>query len=328
MISRVCIDSRALTEPDALDDRRDAHARIARDYQRFATLQLLNPIDARELAAAIAAADRDVAEIWAHLLKSLGLSRVTMIDRSPEGASTRSHLENSTLIPAFADKIDLVLGGETASRHWDGAPELTTARRFDRSRAMTRADELDREPTYEKGSDRERIWTERWLPLARLSTEVWVCSPYLFANAKNFPEIDYRLGHVTWLLEHLRESLPRTGQTRVTLIGGAPDYDIEDAVLHLRRSIPERTWPGSLVLYTAPWKLPDEGIYGPHDRHIRFSCGAAFDVPSDFDRLRKKKIGEEQGYKCHFIGQGPSLDILKSVEDGVMQRATMKVVHQ
>lgn len=325
MIRLLGVDSRALGEPSDAERRGDAHRRLAREVRRYCALRLLGPADAADLLEKVKSADDDVREIWGHLLKDLGTSRIFMVRDNPNPAPLGALLEVGNVPSGLEHLVDVLLGSSTVSKTWAGAPELTSVERFDLSHTIEGARRLHAEPTYPQGTSREKIWNDQWRRPAQLSNEAWICSPYLFGKDSFTPGERHRLAHVVWLLDRLHESMPAQEAT-VHLLAAQGDYAVADVATALRRSRFHRERPGTLNVHLAPWRPQvragdGEDFYGPHDRHIRFSCNAAFDVPSDFDRLRHETIREAQGYKCHYLGPGPSLRILQEVELAVVGHA-------
>ena len=325
MIRLLSVDSRALDEPSDEERRGDAHRRLAGEARRYCALRLLGPADAADLFERVKSADEDVREIWGHLLKDLGTSRIFMVKDNPIPASLRALLEAGGVPDGLEHLVDILLGSSTVSKTWAGDPELTSVEQFDLSRTITIARRLHDEPTYPQGTLREKIWDDQWRRPAQLSNEAWICSPYLFGKDRFNPSDERRLDHVVWLLDRLHAAMPAKG-AMVHLYAAKWAYALEDVAAVLRRSSFCEERPGSLSIHIAPWRpeVPSGGgedFHGPHDRHIRFSCNVAFDVPSDFDRLRHDAIREAQGYKCHYLGPGPSLRILQDVELGVLDHA-------
>lgn len=332
MIAQISVDSRALSEPSDVGDRLDAHARLTREFLRFAALRLLGPEDETELRIQFHA-DPEVGEMWKRLFKDLGdVNRLLRDPAHMRSETMREWCDRGELPEDIRDLVDLVVASERAewNHPGDGLPELATAKRFDLSHTLHRIRELADEMTYEKGTPRDVIWKERWAPLARLSTEVNICDPYLFGEKAFDPKKRDRIRHVTWLLDRLHDVLP--GGATVRLFTARGSYDMKDVGDHLSRSRFCRERPGALHIFI--WKernrrrsqertesSEEDLIWGPHDRHIRFSCGVATDVPAGFDKLRNPQIVAEQGYKCHFIGPGKTLNILTDVEVDVAKHA-------
>lgn len=323
MIAQVWVDGRTLAEPIDANYRFEAHRRIARDFLKFGALRFLEPKDMADLKEHIRRSDPQIREMWTILLKRLDECNRVLVDWT-QSVPMRESLEQGALPANISDLVDLLLASESTPVSTTGderVPELTTSRRFDLSRTMTRLRDFDDEPTYAKETSREVIWQERWKPLAKLSRSVWICDPYLFGRAAIGPEDGWRIAHVNWLLDRLNEVMPRADDVQVHLFAAKGAYDMKQVEEHLRRSAYCRTRPGSLSIFVAEWRLPDDGFWGPHDRHIRFSCGAAVDVDSGFDPLRRRAIRDLQGYKCHFIGPGKSLSVLTQVEESVAANA-------
>lgn len=324
MIAQISVDSRSLSEPGDVDDRLDAHLRLTREFLKFGALRLLGPQDDTELKSRISLADPQVGEKWEKLLKDLyDVNRVLMDPSRTRSESMREWCDRGELPEDIRDLVDLVVASEDIewNHPGEGLPELVAAKRFDLSHTLQGIRDLDDEMTYEKETPRSVIWEERWAPLAKLSTEVNICDPYLFGKDPFDAKKRDRIGHVTWLLDRLHDVLP--SEAAVRLFAAKGYYDMRDVGEHLRRSRFCRERPGALHVFTWTQKKNfwGEGIWGPHDRHIRFSCGAATDVPAGFDRLRKNKIEADQGYKCHFIGPGKSLSTLIAIEEDVEKHA-------
>lgn len=256
---------------------------------------------------------------WRKFVQRLGgdYNRIWIDDPSREG-SVRQFCETGRT--EELDKIvDLVVTGVDVvgdRRGFTGSnppPELAELRAVHQSETIQRLSAARDNPTWPSGSDRTLIWARDFAPLVRLSAEeVTVLDGYLLdgLNPKTYQRVG--IEHVTWLLDRLDEDLPAGAQVRLfATLSGFSKSDVEEA---LRSTMYCRSRPGRLHLYLAPWSAFDDKK-APHDRHIRFSCGAAIDVNAGLDRFReyqrhgaesRTEIRDVGGYKCHYIGPTPS----------------------
>ncbi len=202
----------------------------------------------------------------------------------------------------------------------DAAPEIATAVAVEETRAIRRLQALLANPRAPRGSDREALWHEVFEPLAEGSTSAVVLDHYLFGRAWDLSARDFltrqRAEHVTWLLRRLDTAMA-PGAT-VRLIGECP------------RRHPRADAAGTAQLLKAMWQPPTSGRLGnveavvteqdlvsrfPHDRHIRFSSGAAVTITAGFDRLRDEQLWDRDGTAWSYAWHPDALADLAGAEE-------------
>lgn len=318
-----------MNEPGDDRLRLATHRRIVENFRNFGLLRLLGPDDANDLLGYIHGAERQIGILWCHLIKDLGqINRVKLDQASPLPSPMREYLESGTLPERLAQLADVVIASENLApqAEWPARPELAPASGFDLSETMTMFRDLRNDETEIQGTSREDIWERRLRGVTRLSSEVWICDPYLFGkNSFDISVAPKRLRHLRWLLTELAEGLESTGNQApaIHLLTARREYDPLVATTFLAQLSALQNWTGSLdvTFYT-----PTPDFKGPHDRHIRFSCGVAFNVPAGFDRLRSGTVKDDEGYKWHFIGPGNSLERLISIEQAIQQHGATTTV--
>ena len=155
--------------------------------------------------------------------------------------------------------------------------------------------------SYPKTTKRDQIWRELLEPFVRVSNHVYIFDKYLFsALAETSDE------HVNWLLTQLdRDMSPGSA---VTLIGARaiPDdrggYKISsyasEAEDMLRDYLPYKFANLTSVQVLLAPSVRQRDMH--HDRHIRFSAGAAFEFPSGFDRLGYPNLRDNFGFTYRY----------------------------
>lgn len=168
--------------------------------------------------------------------------------------------------------------------------EIVTGGTLSRSARLDAAQSLAVREVYEKGRNRESIWTDLFRPLAMRSKRIVLFDRYAFAelhrrNAANnsLPE------HLEWLLTKLDASAQ---QGALVKIFGSTGYGSGGSQVpadpNITAELLSRRWRSrsgrlsGVELVT----LPSISAF-PHDRHAMFGDTTGLELPSGLDRLAK-----------------------------------------
>lgn len=271
--------------------------------------------EAVELVAAIrwgSALPQDARKRWVEVLMHLRkTNRITV--RKPDApplASVRD-LDDlclqwgaATDVAVVAAEVGEVLG---AAAEAGRRPEVATASTLDDCRVIRRIRSLAEEATAAYGSDRERFWGDVLEPLATGARQVTVVDRYLFKSLWDLDSEKYwtrgwQGEHLTWLLQRI-DSVSESG-AEVRLVGAWNPGVYPAMTATSTADALKAAWApagaGRLAKVTVTLASPARGVDFPHDRHIRFSTGAALMLGAGFDRLREKKIWDQDGLNWQY----------------------------
>lgn len=182
--------------------------------------------------------------------------------------------------------------------------EITTAASLSKSRQFERLESLREDGTFPAGTHREDVWDTLFKPLTQVSKQITIFDRYLYNRL--WERADPRGDtpeHLIWLLQHINEDIPSNGE--VILIGEAGKHpkrssdlpaDPQRILDYLSESIRnqfDRIGAVELNVYSGREKMH-------HDRHIRFSTGHAFELPSGFDRFATLKLGDSVSFSYRY----------------------------
>lgn len=149
-------------------------------------------------------------------------------------------------------------------------------------------------------SPREAFWRDVLRPLARSSKVVTIIDQYLLGglwhrNERRPQSYRWRPEHVVWLLENLDRTAPPG--TQMELLTVVEDSDARSQKAEAAASLVREFWDRSRGGRLDRVRLSVVGTRRgfPHDRHIRFSSGAAITVDAGLDRLREPRIWDQSG---------------------------------
>ncbi|WP_210493654.1 hypothetical protein [Patulibacter sp. SYSU D01012] len=202
--------------------------------------------------------------------------------------------------------------------------------------------ELADRGVLEHGASRDDFFKQVLLPVALLSRRVVVVDQYLFGNVcwhhDNRPRsARWDSEAVVWLLRWLDRVLQPGAE--VVLMGASGGQrnprDAADAAAMIT-DLWQPAANGQIArvdVVTGPWRQGD--VRMPHDRHIRFSAGAAVKSLPGFDRLGRSTVQDEDGMGWQYHWKPSSLKEMreaeKRIEDGrqsttasVLSRGTLR----
>lgn len=168
-------------------------------------------------------------------------------------------------------------------------------------------------------SPRDVFWRDVLRPLARSSKVVTVVDQYLLGGLWHRSDrrpnsYRWRPEHVVWLLENLDRTAPPGAQ--VELLTVVEDSDARsqkaEAAAQLVREFWNRSHGGRLDRVRLSVVGTRRGF--PHDRHIRFSSGAAITVDAGLDRLREPRIWDQSGMAWGYKWRKEALTPLRDRE--------------
>ncbi len=150
---------------------------------------------------------------------------------------------------------------------------------------------------FPKGANRDRVWQELLEPFARVSNHVYIFDKYLFAALADTSD-----EQMNWLLPGLDKAMPSGSAVTLIAARGIPGDRGEEKVSSfpreaeymLRDYLPDK-YPNlsSVQVLLAP-SVRQRDMH--HDRHIRFSAGAAFELPSGFGPLGYRQLRDNFGF--------------------------------
>ncbi len=199
-------------------------------------------------------------------------------------------------------------------------PDVATATAATQAPDLRRIQDLEAEPFVANGTPREGFWRDVLAPVASGATSATVLDRYLFQSALDLAAGQpwtrgWRGEQLGWLLKHLDDVMAPGAEVR--LVGqsptryGALDADeTAEAVYDAWQPSPSgRLAAVELVLAPAT-----SGSAFPHDRHIRFSSGAAVGITAGFDRLRAEAILDDDGMAWSYWWHPNTLQALEVKE--------------
>lgn len=320
MIARIAIDSRSIVElleqaPRNVIGRHGELTEVLRDH---GVLLFTCQQDTEELKSAIAKQPMDVRLLWIETLKVLSGSGRWRPSRPALQKATSGLFDSGTYPRELRSQVDLVVVGMEVAEAvgfeqagfgvLSSGLELVMPDVVQHCRTIQQIRDLQRLGNFPAGTARGSIWPLLFGPLAGASSEATILDRYLMKGLADYQGCPG--DHVTWLLKNLDESA--SGQVHVRLLAEIPEPSRRGARSGLGTpSTAEfeqrlRTWLSRLHLakvdlriVLAPWSISNER--GPHDRHLRFSCGSAVGVEEGFDRLKGETVWGVDGlsWKLH-----------------------------
>lgn len=336
MIARVALDSEALLdfkeEPRRAANAQSGLIEVLNEYGYF---ELLGVPDQTALFDAISRLDPTLSDLWIQALKDLNtLNRV----KEGDGRTTMSALCSAEDLPTDLEGLlDLVVIRESLA-NLRGIPTETGYAKRDLEPEVSLTDSVRRTSTvqglrnqrsrgsYAKGEAREKVWSEVLEPAAALSTDATILDRFflthLLTNGKGGRD------HHDWLLRKLNESMQPGASIRVIselpVVGNAAAgmralrMDTGKAKQILGDALAPLFGKGNtteLHIVLAPW-LP-RWKNGPHNRHIRFSCGVALCTSEGLDYLDQPELPSpftwQAATSAHWLGE------LRSAEGVILQ---------
>jgi hypothetical protein len=334
MIGRVALDT------DALLDHRDqgrgamnTHRELVDVLTSFGYLELLGPDDASALFDAIYQLDSEKHALWSKAILALhSLNRVRTGDLN---GTTRDASAIEPLPEPLRSTIDLLVVSnrvaqgrqplmEDGFESRPGEPERTLADSIRHCRTIERLRTMHEHGNFAQGASRQTVWDELFVPPARLSTEATLLDRYFLEHLFNDRKREPR-DHAEWLISSMDRDLA-SGSTVRLLCGWPSDRDrnapIDKVTLtsRLRDHLGPILGSGRLdgvTVVLARW--PTRKGDGPHNRHLRFSCGFAITSQEGFDRLDSSRIVGIDGFSWGAITSTQLLADLQAREDIILK---------
>ncbi|GAA3917694.1 hypothetical protein [Microbacterium invictum] len=164
--------------------------------------------------------------------------------------------------------------------------ELCTVRDLSRSSTLQALRDLDADAHLSFGGVRKEFWAQVLEPLAVRSRTVHIVDRFIFRRLdQNSSERDHVL---PWLITRLGQ-LDNNDGIEVTLTSDDAEGFTPEEGLRLLRPWFQSGNLKFIEVVTAPRNDL------PHDRHIRFGCGAAILLPAGFDRLARADVRARDG---------------------------------
>jgi len=333
MITRSVIDARAIRE--LLDQSPRAsfrsHADVTQVLREHGVLLLTCKEDQDELIGAIKVQRQEVKDLWIETFKALQNTGRYTFSAPPLRAATSALLDESNP-RELASGVDMVVvSSDVAQREGfeeqgfttpQGAPELVMPEAIRQCTTVKRLVDLRERGNFPEGTPRDSIWSEVLAPLAAVSEEATILDRYLLGDLSHSRHLR---GHVAWLLQRLNRAAPRMRYVR--LLAEVPNpwdprtrdrMPITSAELDgiLRDTVRRLMIEVTVKVVVAPWAISNEK--GPHDRHIRFSCGSAIGVEEGFDRLKDNQVWGLDGLSWKHLVRPEALQGLRKREDYVL----------
>ncbi len=327
MIARVAIDSEALLDFKE-DPRRAANAQsdLIEVLDEYGYVHLVGAPDLDALFDAISRLSPDLRQLWIQALNDLQtLNRVRLGD----GNAAMSDICLAKHLPtALKDHVDLVVvrGSlaevrgipiETGYAKRSFEPEVSLPDSVRRSSTVKGLRQQRSRGSYGKGEERESVWREVLAHAAALSTEATILDRYFLTHLLT-PKGKSKRDHHHWLLRKLDQSMQPGASVRVISelppIGRgaagtpAPRMAASDVERVIGAGLASLVGAGSVTelhIVLAPW--PQRWEDGPHNRHIRFSCGVALCTSEGLDYLDKPKLISpftwQAATSAHWLGE-------------------------
>lgn len=309
MLARTSLDAQSLTEILGSNARQTKllHREVIKTLHEHGILTLSGDGDGKELLAAIKGLDDpSLVAVWTSLLRYLQNNhRLAYVE--PKCESTTAQWLDSGDPEYFGKQTDVVVVREAVGEREGfsveghvrqvGQPEKVLADALNASEIFSELSGLRMKGRFPAGTDRERFWSDVLAPLSRVSSEVTVFDRYLFSSFSRRRGLG---GHVRWLLERLDGTL--SDNSTVRLLADAPTGgDINDLQEALQREAKRQSWTRlrHLEVWLAPWH-GGKGK-GPHNRHVRFSCGSAVTFEEGLDRLEFPKLSYAEGINWKYV---------------------------
>ena len=245
---------------------------------------------------------------WQQLLLSLKKQGRLSASTPPlitdaEAASTLAEVEGLTkgapMLSVLGEATYRRLFPDATSGHAVPYPglEITVPGSVADSKLYQRLRDLVDTGRLPEGTPRTEVWNSLFGPLASVSKEITIFDKYLLSRL--FETGDE---HVTWMLKNLNEVAPEgAGVVLIAARGTEGQYgaeripsDAREAERLLREYLPD-TW-GRLGSVQVVFAESTRARHMHHDRHIRFSAGAAIEVPAGFDRLDQPRLRDSFGF--------------------------------
>ncbi len=332
MIVNTVIDPAAIREAVASshDGGKEVLMRLAVEMYRHGAITLAAGSGETALEQALDPEDTNlkpaVAKLWLKLLNDLRIWHRLIAHDVAQAGSNSDVFSSLQSIERLEPSVDLAIvrrqfapdiGVEQGRRVCFASPE-----QVDRSPVISDLRKMKYTENYDRNTDSNRIWKERFAPCVRISETVTLVDQYLFGGKDGINE------HlVPWVLERLNlAEVPST--LRVELIGAIPiNTHVDDILVMLAENEFCKSTRLLSVWVVPEWKVEVRNrhatwaVQGPHNRHIRFSCSTAFTVEEGFDRFVNRREGKPKvwgtsGVTPHYVGgDDPLLRRLTRIED-------------
>lgn len=330
MMAHVALDAQALLDYQS-EDRRDVnvHHDLVEFMQKFGILRLRGDDDSIALLEAIAAQSPSVKTLWTKYLGSYRDYRRVQTEELT--GTTRDSLLGLTGDLSAQAPLDLALVGEDLAdalgipsspgrvESANGSPELAFADQVNRTSTKARLDRL-RDRNYPKGTSRDKIWNEVYQVPVSISRSAVLLDRYFLTSQG--PD---------WFIGKLAQAL--APDSELTLLGEWPKGREESKLKSLvRKRLPPLDNLARIRVVLSPaWddkNRADGGRRdigsqkGPHDRHLRLSCGVTIGTEEGHDTLWSPKVQRVDGFTCRcWSSTEMDMDFMKR-ENLVMNQST------
>lgn len=337
MIARLSVAADALedlTGQHSVPTAKAQHETLARALEAHGLLVFANPDEERELldaARRIGTNPPGVKARWLSVLAEMKKSK-RMLYLTPPGTfgltgvaaieELRAGWGGKAQVAVLSTQQASALGVDADGLLVDAPSGLELAAAPIAAYCKTLGDihELIQRGVVAHGASRDEFWKEVLQPIAVLSRQVVILDQYLFGDVcwhhtKLPHSTRWDPDMVIWALRKLDASMQRGAE--VTLMGstgGRGPRDAADAAEMINDlwNPPAAGRLGKVEIVAGLWKQGQERM--PHDRHVRFSAGAAVKSLPGFGRLGRSAVQDLDGMGWQYHWKPMALAELRSAE--------------
>ncbi len=311
---------------------------MATSLESLGLLEARNNDDLVELFDAITNLSSDTQTLWVKTLTALdGVNRI----RRGNGTETSREVALKTPLPLdLSSDVDVLVVSDV-SGHAQGVPEspgfvcrndgpeLAYLDSFAHCATANTVRGLRDRGNFAQGSSRDEIWDAVLRPLAQISDEATLLDRYFLTKASG--------DHAKWLVRSLDGALRDGAHLRI-LGEWDPSWSEQQALEVAHQRVAPHIGSGRIgsaeVILAAAWdrngaqsRRAKNTPYGPHNRHLRFSCGLAVTSAEGFDRLRQRTVEGIDGFTWGLASSADRLGDLGRSEDVVASQPKRVLVH-
>ncbi|MEV2242780.1 hypothetical protein [Micromonospora sp. NPDC049891] len=197
------------------------------------------------------------------------------------------------------------------------SPDVATTYGAAFSPAIERFRNLADDGFLPHGSSRSRFQTDVLEPLAAGARTATIVDRYYFARLwrATTGRTSNATGHVAWMLRLIDEVMAPGAEVHIIAdrFPQAPSVDVDHTAAALLAAwSPSR--PGRVCKVSLSLTRGTSAHPFPHDRHIRFSTGAAVLLPSGFDRFEQQNVTDVNGVNWGYCWKSEKLVALQATE--------------
>lgn len=339
MMCRIALDADALLDhKDATRQDMNTHRTLTKTVAEYGLVEALGKNDADAIFDAIQQLDhQDMRDRWTEVLVALHNSNRLRVGGGDE--TVRELVNNDHLREDLHETLDLIVVSEAAATKRsvpalvgfakrELEPELCVADSVAHCATVEHVQTLRERGNFPASTARETVWKAVFALPAELSMEATLLDQYFLKWLLNGRR---DRDHAEWLIGALDRTM--APNSRLRLLCGVPtsgnppqpltEDDVEQAVMERIAPIVGRGRLTKVEVVLAPWPKRHEN--GPHNRHLRFSCGVAITTPEGFDRLDSQKIVGIDGFSWGVETSASMLGDLGKREDVILRHRDSRV---